>query len=635
MPFVHIDLVNSKKEIRILTLISSHPLTGRLDVVPLDTDQLDCVALSYTWNDPINGCQTNALEVAYTDRIELDGQPLNIKHNLCCALEHLIERNFVRVWADAICINQTNSDERNNQVALMGSIYTKASKVIVWLGRRSANSDLAMDHLMSLARVSKEENQSAAILTFANANCFDAWQALLDLLHRNWWKRAWVIQEFVLAKTIEIACGDRILFEEQLLQAQEILAKYWFLLFPTDVVRRTGMTSRDLERMLILVRIRTFWRSGGVPDILAILRITRESVGTDYRDLLFAKYGLMDEHARALFAPDYTTSFQTVFKDFAHSYIRLRCDLSILSFAGISEFQRQERLPSWVPHWGPHKPAYPLLCSWENNEAEWPAYKAAGSTLPSVQVLLDGNVLRAVGFLVDSVDGMQFDPWCIPGSGGIPEGRQSTSTRAAFCSSAETFEALYRTLVADTCRREPPLKPCQALPEFGPLLAKALHDAEFNLMEWEESSDLPISTLQGASNIEKRWHGMRHLKVGGVSLRDILKNSYQSYLDSRKITERRCSELHYWHEFEHSLGQAMYHRRVFTTTRGHIGIGTRILKPKDQIIILKGCPIPLIVRPVPYSELHEVVGECYIHGIMYEECVQQLDEYDPVSFSFV
>ena len=37
------------------------------------------------------------------------------------------------LWIDAICINQTDIDERNAQVAIMGDIYKEASRVLVWL----------------------------------------------------------------------------------------------------------------------------------------------------------------------------------------------------------------------------------------------------------------------------------------------------------------------------------------------------------------------------------------------------------------------------------------------------------------------------------------------------------------------
>jgi len=39
-----------------------------------------------------------------------------------------------RVWIDAICINQDNLDERSQQVSLMTDIYSKARRVIIWLG---------------------------------------------------------------------------------------------------------------------------------------------------------------------------------------------------------------------------------------------------------------------------------------------------------------------------------------------------------------------------------------------------------------------------------------------------------------------------------------------------------------------
>lgn len=38
------------------------------------------------------------------------------------------------VWIDALCINQTDIDERSAQVRLMPQIYSNASCVIVWLG---------------------------------------------------------------------------------------------------------------------------------------------------------------------------------------------------------------------------------------------------------------------------------------------------------------------------------------------------------------------------------------------------------------------------------------------------------------------------------------------------------------------
>ena len=38
------------------------------------------------------------------------------------------------LWADAICINQSDNKEKGIQVNMMGDIYDRATAVLVWLG---------------------------------------------------------------------------------------------------------------------------------------------------------------------------------------------------------------------------------------------------------------------------------------------------------------------------------------------------------------------------------------------------------------------------------------------------------------------------------------------------------------------
>lgn len=42
---------------------------------------------------------------------------------------------------DAICIDQTSIDDKNQQVPLMGQIYASASQVLVWLGEPEEGGD--------------------------------------------------------------------------------------------------------------------------------------------------------------------------------------------------------------------------------------------------------------------------------------------------------------------------------------------------------------------------------------------------------------------------------------------------------------------------------------------------------------
>jgi hypothetical protein len=60
---------------------------------------------------------------------------LSITPNLHEALRRLRCTTTTQLlWADAICINQDDIDERNIQVNMMSEIYTKAASVAIWLG---------------------------------------------------------------------------------------------------------------------------------------------------------------------------------------------------------------------------------------------------------------------------------------------------------------------------------------------------------------------------------------------------------------------------------------------------------------------------------------------------------------------
>ena len=75
-------------------------------------------------------------------------QTLYITQNLFIALQDLRWPDAHRVlWIDAISINQEDIPERSAEVSRMGSIFSKARKVIVWLGPKSDTSNLALETL--------------------------------------------------------------------------------------------------------------------------------------------------------------------------------------------------------------------------------------------------------------------------------------------------------------------------------------------------------------------------------------------------------------------------------------------------------------------------------------------------------
>lgn len=75
-------------------------------------------ALSYTWDD-----QKPSRPIQY------NGSKLLVTLNVEAALKQLRRGIFQRnVWVDAICIDQSNLDERSSQVPLMNKISHGATK---------------------------------------------------------------------------------------------------------------------------------------------------------------------------------------------------------------------------------------------------------------------------------------------------------------------------------------------------------------------------------------------------------------------------------------------------------------------------------------------------------------------------
>ncbi|KAH7371247.1 heterokaryon incompatibility protein-domain-containing protein, partial [Pyrenochaeta sp. MPI-SDFR-AT-0127] len=116
----------SEDTIRLLLL---HPGSGteelQYELITATFDDMPHYeALSYTWNGNSNW-----------KHIQDAAQSCHLSMNLCASLFALRKPDNNRVlWIDQICINQNDYRERGQQVQLMSKIYSRASKVLIWIG---------------------------------------------------------------------------------------------------------------------------------------------------------------------------------------------------------------------------------------------------------------------------------------------------------------------------------------------------------------------------------------------------------------------------------------------------------------------------------------------------------------------
>lgn len=81
-----------------------------------------------------------------TDLIFVDHAPLRITAQLNQALLRVrqVHLHVLVLWVDAVCIDQRNTTERNQQVSMMQDIYSKSHHTVVWLGEYDSDNDAAI-----------------------------------------------------------------------------------------------------------------------------------------------------------------------------------------------------------------------------------------------------------------------------------------------------------------------------------------------------------------------------------------------------------------------------------------------------------------------------------------------------------
>lgn len=194
-------------------------------------------ALSYAWGDQSS-----------LDRINFHGKWIYVASNLHSALVSLRKRCMgqvtdrrLLVWIDALCIDQDNLEERNDQVQRMKLIYQGAKRVIIYLGDYSEPSDQRIQFGKEAWGIQSLENGSYSLslaavtialhLSMANTvadagevsqmlaassqrdqpgnpltNIF-AWAHLSRLFNRPWFERLWIIQELGVSQEAIVLCG--------------------------------------------------------------------------------------------------------------------------------------------------------------------------------------------------------------------------------------------------------------------------------------------------------------------------------------------------------------------------------------------------------------------------------------------
>lgn len=574
------DLPEDSFRLLNFTSNSTNAMTGSIEC-ELDTVRLSSKpiynALSYTWNN----------EKPWRDII-CNGQHLHVTPSLFEALLVLQQaESRCPLWIDAICIDQSNRLDKERQVQLMGTYYSQASSVIVWLCLSGPFTDLVfegMDRLLeAFQTVSGHVVASKAVLESYSLPAPDdnVWRGIGDLYSRSWFQRLWTVQEVALAQQTMVYCGSRAIEWRHLANLAAGVSRAGLVNHARGFKNVDSSQTDGFSGTMFPDFIAEFRSKHKAYPLHTALHFARSRQASEPMDKVYAVLGLIDEDARGRVRVDYSEKAREnlwrVYIDAVKvALTHQNCNLGWLLMEASSQ-EVLPGLPSWCPNFNSRLKAFVLPYQFSN----------AGGTLNDTEnfsINDENRQLSLQAYHFDTVAETVEDTWQwhvdLKFLGG-PDGCAARSwawmnrclelARRTLNQQDIIPEPLVRTLVADVLHEPPTPSPDIKL------LFKCLFPATVYL---QALRDLPHLAHKAVSDEEK------------VAL--------QRYLNPMTMV---CGG-----------------RGFFATTGGRIGIGPAETRVGNIICVLKGARVPFVFRAVPEGEgLHELVGEAYVHGVMQGE----------------
>lgn len=578
---IYDGLPTGRREFRLLQIQPSQESDAPM-IIQLFKKTLDepppYEALSYRWEGP-----------ASAHPIIVNGVKLSIMGNLYSALLQLRQQSFPsapHLWIDSICINQNCIRDRNQQVELMGEIYTKARLLRVWIGLECENVDKAFDLIRDCTPASDKQTVVARI-----TGDYVGTKTLTELLQRSYWSRMWMFQEIVLAKRAIVHCGGQQAPWANFRRLDEVSAEHQIWI-EAQIKHRWVL---DLRKALYRIAHLCIDRKQ-THHINNVLHPTRHLQCQDPRDKLYALRGVCKPLATTI-EPDYSVPVHTIFTDFAMREMIDDKSLSFLLTAGMWNESNGEdiSLPSWVPD----------LRGMGGVDMRY----IAGSYVKC----FEAN---------DHTDPRFYESTCEDGS-------RALNVHALFVDQVQLQAQLDTDARSEDMRRDLISTFCQGSKD-GNILSlsklcyffQAMIFQDSTFFDHHRSDDLIAKKRMGRLVLGFFEELSRLFEKDPIHI-EFLKSFRETGLDLLEWTPSGSGKLFNSTEMNENheeylcrAGESIDNQvsAIFSTVNGRIGIGPRNMEERDLVAIVQGCRVPLVLRE--YGNYYRLVGPAYVSGLM-------------------
>ena len=219
-----------------------------------------------------------------------------IKSNLFNALRNLRHpKNEKAYWADALCINHSDVNEKRAQQEKKRDIFRNAENVCFWVG------DNPIDE-RALRFVPKIIELTAIDKLVRDEKVVDEWNAFVGLMSNEVFSCLWLVQEIAVAQNVTLHCGLHSIHYGDLIYAVSVFLSYQESI--ANMFCRNGIDYKILGNQNMTLAERFIYvssnalrnsRDGSVRRLLnleALVSMLSDFSATNPRDRIFSVWSI-------------------------------------------------------------------------------------------------------------------------------------------------------------------------------------------------------------------------------------------------------------------------------------------------------------------------------------------------------